>query len=596
MATSFRLGGGLVPVIEHVNLTGQPTQHPNAASARFTGYSNDVLWTLGNAYGAASNPARPAGPGTNSIIIGGGRTGINDSTEVIFSIYDGTETYVPGVYSDVVIARQEGTSPPTSLDGTQYMTIAVGFSGSTASAYDRVGTLVAIEYSFPEADTDAGKRNGYVIACVERELIYTASGQYAGTNYNRRAAFIWIDIPYLNTRLDLDLNYEGSPLPDEDPNEEDPEFPSEPSEPEPDHTIIINPIVIPNLPTMGSATAGFLTMYKLSLSTIQQFASDMFASSIWEAIKLFFTNPMDFLVGCMLLPFEPSTGSSYYPKFGIFTFEHSYPAVDNQYKEIDCGYIDVKKFWGSCFDYEPFTKLQIWLPYIGYRDIPTDEFMGEQLHVVYHCDCLTGDCVAFISTTGTPAGASGPGVVRVLAQYYGNCGVRVPFSSVNFDAAVAAGINLIGAAASMGLSKGNGGVQIGGSRGGFHGADSDKNTSSGVVGISVDEGYSEPSGAGLAGATINMVESMKPTVQKGGAAGASNGYMSIQKPYLIKRIPHQNLPEGYAKHKGYPSNIGGTLSQFSGYAEVDDIQLNNIPAMAVERKEIMNWLSGGVLI
>ena len=36
MATSFRLGGGLVPVIEHVNLTGQPTQHPNAASARFT--------------------------------------------------------------------------------------------------------------------------------------------------------------------------------------------------------------------------------------------------------------------------------------------------------------------------------------------------------------------------------------------------------------------------------------------------------------------------------------------------------------------------------------------------------------------------------
>lgn len=524
-------------------------------------------------------------------LMNGGRTGLHDNSEIIVSTpYANPIAY----YIDVDIVNQPTGGSAQSLYSTQQFVIAPSLGGAASKKVYR--NLYAVETWYPNAPTEAQQVKNYTIYGVDKTTEYNASGGVVRITYSAYNGVIYIPLAYINRQYELETYYDNEDEPTEDPNEQDPEYPSEPSEPEPDHTIIINPIVIPSLPTMGSATAGFLTMYKLSLATIQQFAADMFASSIWEAIKLFFTNPMDFLVGCMLLPFEPSTGSSYYPKFGIFTFEHSYPAVDNQYKEIDCGYVDVKKFWGSCFDFEPFTKLQIWLPYIGYRDIPTDEFMGEQLHVVYHCDCLTGDCVAFISTTGTPAGESGPGVVRVLAQYYGNCGVRVPFSSVNFDAAVAAGINLIGAAASMGLSKGNGGVQIGGSRGGFHGADSDKNTSSGVIGMSVDEGYSEPSGAGLAGATINMVESMKPTVQKGGAAGASNGYMSIQKPYLIKRIPHQNLPEGYAKHKGYPSNIGGTLSQFSGYAEVDDIQLNNIPAMSVERKEIMSWLSGGVLI
>lgn len=514
-------------------------------------------------------------------LMSGGRTRIHDNSEIVV----GTPYVNPtAYYIDVDIINQPTGGSAQSLYSTQQFQIAPALGGAASKKVYR--NLYAVETWYPNAPTEAQQVKNYTIYGVDKITEYNSSGGVVRITYSAYSGVIYIPLASINRQYELETYYDNEDEPTEDPNEEDPDFPSEPSEPEPDHTIIINPIVIPSLPTMGSATAGFLTMYKLSLSTIQQFASDMFASSIWEAIKLFFTNPMDFLVGCMLLPFEPSTGSSYYPKFGIFTFEHSYPAVDNQYKEIDCGYVDVKKFWGSCFDFEPFTKLQIWLPYIGYRDIPTDEFMGEQLHVVYHCDCLTGDCVAFISTTGTPAGESGPGVVRVLAQYYGNCGVRVPFSSVNFDAAVAAGINLIGAAASMGLSKGAGGVQM---------REATK-ANGGVSSMSVDEGYSEPSGAGLAGATINMVESMKPTVQKGGAAGASNGYMSIQKPYLIKRIPHQNLPEGYSKHKGYPSNIGGTLSQFSGYAEVDDIQLNNIPAMEVERKEIMNWLAGGVLI
>ena len=71
----------------------------------------------------------------------------------------------------------------------------------------------------------------------------------------------------------------------------------------------------------------------------------------------------------------------------------------------------------------------------------------------------------------------------------------------------------------------------------------------------------------------------------------------MQKPYIIRHIPNQSLPSTYAKVIGYPSNIGGSLGDgFSGLAIVEDIQLNNIPAMEPEREEIKQLLREGVII
>ena len=481
---------------------------------------------------------------------------------------------VPGqvsAYMTDISFTKEGTDPPQALDTTATAAIC-NPPPITSNAINRISKWVGMRYNFVDDQTPGStKQYGYIIFTVECDT-RTSGGS---KSYNKTGRF-HIDIPYINYQNNSNYYLDPAIPPDpDDPNDED--DPSGPDGGDGDHTIIYDPVPIPDKPTMGSANAGFVTMYKLGLAAINMFASDMFADSVWDAVKLFFGNPMDFLVGCMLLPFEPHTGSSYRPKFGLVTFEHAYPAVDEQYKDIDCGTIQVNKYWGSCFDYEPYTKIQIWLPYIGYRDLPVDEIMGMSLNVKYRVDCLTGDCIAFIST-GTN-GATGPEIPRVIAQYYGNCGVRIPFGSVSFDSAVAASINLIGAAASVGLSSGNGGM-VSGNEGGK----------------AVDEGFSSPSSAGLVNATIGVVSGLKPNVQKGGAAGASSGYMSVQKPYLIRRIPRQNLPHDFRSLKGYPANISGKLSNFSGLAVVDDIQLNDIPAMETERREIMQWLTGGVLI
>lgn len=571
MATAIKVGNIIVPILRHITLTGTPasgTTGPNLVNEidPIADFPNCTYVGRGR---AIYNPSEVI----YETIFERDTTELTESGHTVYIDADGPIDSYYTYYSQIRIYRDS-----VSLATVQNLECCHGWR-SASSSYDiesftRWG---AFSYNYPNAaGGDNLKVNGFFIFAIEQ--LHQWSRTYDNWSYSVRNG-VSIGIPNINRNQNANITYDeipiDPPVPDEDPNDEG--EPSDEDGGDGDHDPIYDPVPIPDRPSMGAANAGFITMYKLGLSAINTFASDMFASSVWEAIRLFFSNPIDFLVGCMLLPFEPETGSSYYPKFGVVNFEHAYPAISNQYKDIDCGSITINKYWGSAFDYEPYTKIQIWLPYIGYRDLPVDEIMDMTINVKYRVDCLTGDCVAFVSTG--VVGESGPQIPRVIAQFYGNCGVRVPFGSVSFDAAVAASINLVGAAASMGLNSGAGSIMQG-SEGG----------------TAVDEGFSSPSSAGLVNAAIGVVSSMKPNVQKGGAAGASTGYMSIQKPYLIRRIPRQNLPSNYMSLKGYPSNIGGKLSDFTGLAVVDDIQLNNIPAMEEERKEIMKWLTGGVLI
>lgn len=345
--------------------------------------------------------------------------------------------------------------------------------------------------------------------------------------------------------------------PDDDPNY-DPDNPGDEEEGGGgNHNKPREAVPIPSLPPISAASAGFLTLYHLSTPEMWVFGQDCIASDVWEAIRLFFSNPMDFIAGCAIVPFTPTGNSVWYPKFGATVFQHAYSKVDNQYVSIDCGNLYIEPFFKSFLDYAPYTRIGIFLPYIGYRELNVDEVMGLQINVTYHCDCLSGDCIAFISTS--VIGPEGPQVPIVLAQFTGNCAVQVPFATVAFD-------NLISNSVSM-LT----------------------NAIPAVMGVK----ESIPSSVDAA---MRATHSQSGDVQRGGNIGSSNGLMGVQTPYIIRRVPIQNVPAQYISQKGYPSNISGTLSEFSGFAKVDDIQLNNIPAMEPEREEIKQLLREGVLL
>lgn len=357
--------------------------------------------------------------------------------------------------------------------------------------------------------------------------------------------------------------YRFTIIPKEDPND-DPDNPPDEEEggggghDKPDY-----PIPKPGLPSITAASAGFLTLYKLTPAEMSVFADDCMASDIWEAIKLLFANPLEFIVGCSIVPFTPPGNTVWKPKFGAIVFTHYYTRIDNQYIEIDCGDLYIKPFGKNFLDYAPFTRITIYLPYIGFRELDVNEIMGKTINVTYHCDCLSGDCIAFISTS--VAGDEGPQIPKVLATFNGNCACQVPFASQSFNSLIASSVNMLANVASS-VVKGD---------------------------------LPAVSGSGVIGA----LEALGGDVQKSGSIGSSNGYMGVQKPYLIKHIPKESIPSAYRTLKGYPSNISGSLGSFSGYAEIDNIDLTNIStglggivATSAELEEIQTLLRGGVFV
>ena len=385
----------------------------------------------------------------------------------------------------------------------------------------------------------------------------------------------------------LNTLYGGEFLPEEteDPNEDDDEDGDNNDEEgggDGDHDKHQDNILIPDLPSLSASGAGFITMYRMTQSNMLSFARKLFDPDVWDTVKAFFADPLDFICGIMIVPYSPTTGGMAMPIFPRqaplpdIEWGEYYQVIENQYKVIDCGSYTIPLFYNSAFDYSPYTKISVWLPYIGYRDLNADEVMGSTIHIEYHCDCLTGDCIAFISRLAI-SGGSVP-VNQVIAQFNGNCGVRVPFGRMSFDSAITGSMQLIaGAAGALGgiasMIAGSGGMPSGG-----------KQLAEGMVASQVG------------GMAMGAVNAMKARVERAGAAGASAGYMAIQKPYIIRQIPHQSLPSNYRRLNGYPANIGGTLGSFSGYTCVESIELTGISATAEEKREILALLTGGVIV
>lgn len=336
----------------------------------------------------------------------------------------------------------------------------------------------------------------------------------------------------------------------------------------------------PDLPPLSATAAGFVTVYKLYESNMQTFAKKLFNPTVWDAVKQLFADPLDFICGIMILPFSPSTTRLAKPilqRTPSIEWDYYYPVIEQQYHVVDCGTIEVPLFYKTAFDYNPYTKDEIYLPYCGYVSLDPDEVQGRTLKIKYHVDCMTGDCIAFVIRTALNGMAP---VEQVIAQHSGNCGVRIPFGRQSFDAAVTASIQMISAAGGAA-----GGIaMLAGGAGGLAGG-----------GKQLAEGMIASSVAGIGAGAVN---GSKAHVERGGVLGSSAGYMGVQTPYLIRRVPYQSLPDKgyYRRLNGYPCNEAGKLSDFDGFTAVESIELSGIGATQEEKTEILNMLTGGVIV
>lgn len=315
---------------------------------------------------------------------------------------------------------------------------------------------------------------------------------------------------------------------------------------------ISDAIDFPSLPTISAISTKMVTMFNPSTTTLAELSNYLWKPDFVDAIAKLFQSPMEAIIDLSFVNVSPTTLSSDTIAVGWISTGITAPIVSQQYVELDCGTLKIEKYWGSALDYNPYTSMEIYLPYIGLMRLDVDDCMDSELSLKYYIDLLTGTCVAMIKVTRE-------NLSSVLYSFSGNASAHIPLSATNMSQLIQ-GVLTVAA----------------------------------QVGIGVATGGSSAMTAVSAGTAMNVLGG-KMHVEKGGRLDTTGGMLSIKTPYLIITRPIQSLPASYNTFKGYPSNILSALSVISGYTEIEYIHMDGFNALENEKQEIESLLKSGVI-
>lgn len=320
----------------------------------------------------------------------------------------------------------------------------------------------------------------------------------------------------------------------------------------------------PDTPTISVSDAGFITLYTPTSNQIHALSSYMWSELDITNLRRLFADPMDCLISLNILPFDiESSGTSEIHVGNIGTGINANVAA-SQWKSIDMGSIDMKEFFAGYMDYAPYTKIAMYLPYIGIVSLNADDVMSSTISLKYRIDILTGACVAYLMVNRT-ADAQHTAVNAPLYTFTGNCAVSIPVTSASYGTVFQSIVGMASTAGAVGAA-------------------------------AITGGMSAPIALGAAATLSSNAMNMKPEVSRSGSLGSTAGFLNQQHAYLIVTRPNQCRAENQEQYTGFPAHIAYTLSSLTGYTEVESIHLEGIPCTESEYTEIENLLKGGVII
>ena len=323
-------------------------------------------------------------------------------------------------------------------------------------------------------------------------------------------------------------------------------FPGEPSTPQGgdgDMKDTNEPVAL--LPSDITNVAYPVRCYRLSRDNVSSLHGYLWSNDFITNLPKLFSDPFSAIVGIQAIPYISPENTS---NVIIGTLDTNIVAnkVTLYYVTVDLGSIDVTEYWQNFLDYQPYTRLKLFLPYIGIVDLPTDLFMNNSVAVKYRIDIVSGACVAVVSNRD-----------NIICTFTGNCSTKIPLS--NNDHSNAIGNTLVGIAGLAGsVSTGN--------------------------------------AVGAVANTASIVAGLKERIQISGSLSTAHGILINDKPFLMIERPDTEIPENYAGLKGYTSNISMKLSETTGFTKIADIKLDGLSCTDAEKEELLNMMQNGIYL
>lgn len=313
------------------------------------------------------------------------------------------------------------------------------------------------------------------------------------------------------------------------------------------------PTPLPAIPSMvPSVDLGLAQLYNPTIAQLKSFSRWLWGTEFdLTQFKKLFGDPMQAIIGLHAIYATPVEGGASTIQLGYINSGVTSQVVKDMFTTINCGTVHIPESFGDVRDYNPYTSVDIYLPFIGMQQLNTDDIMGGDVTVTYKVDVLTGSCIALISVKSSK-------VNGILYSFTGNCAIQLPITSGNYMQAVSSLIT--------GIAKTVAGAAAGGLAGGLAGA------ANGVTGLD------------------------KTSVHVSGGLTSNAGAMGVKKPYIIIRKPIGADATRYNEFYGYSANKYVSLSQLRGFTRIKDINLSVTGATQDEQNEIVTLLKEGVIL
>ena len=323
-------------------------------------------------------------------------------------------------------------------------------------------------------------------------------------------------------------------------------------------------------PSVSDVTGtGLLTKtYVLTPQEAQGVGQFIWGASFIQNIRLLNNSPIENIVSCKLFPFD-LVGTAENVQIGnVDTGTASQKIAQNIVSYTSNALLIPHFYKNQCdnmefLDYDPYTKVEIFLPFIGIKELPTDLIMGKNIKLKWIVDLTCGTLETDVLIEYKS------GKYCPLYIFNSQCGADIPLTAQNLSQVQAA---YIGNAISGGVSLASGNV-------------------AGVM-------------QSLAGAAMTQYHSQSSGTPSPGTA--LQGYL---KPYVRITRPDAKLigsaMDGddiddpcfmYKRLIGSPLYQVKNLGSLMGYTEIENPQIVIPGALGVEIDEVNRLLSEGVIL
>ena len=386
-----------------------------------------------------------------------------------------------------------------------------------------------------------------------------------------------------------------NPSPELDPEADPSQEPARPEEtPDIPETVLpdivpfgLSPIpLMPNTPLPFASNVGLVTVYHPTPAQLYAFEAWLWVTLANADINTVWNNPFDGVITLFELYCTPTDVGNRTIHSG-FLDSGVDSAVISRYTEINCGTIGVPEYYGNYFDYSPYSKAHIYLPFIGVQELNVDDIVGHVVNVTYRIDEYNGSCIAMITVSKSTVVNGVPVDYRnTMYQFSGNCSVELPIAGGS-QAAIKAG--MMQADAYQHAANVSAGASLLGGVASIFGTTGIMGLVSGITNAASQYMY------GQANALSHML-SGKSTVQKSGSFGASHGALGIKTPFITITRPKQIQVPNYNELYGYPAHKSVMINACTGFLRCREVHVISATASEAEKSVIESMLKSGVYV